>query len=467
MKSSLIPFLLLAIPCYANAQEPKIGDDILFKGVTKQSTDYSCGAAALSTLITGLVENSKVSEKDVIEEIVKLAHERESKGYTLIDLMEVSKKMGHYAEWRKVPVNQLPKISLPVILLIGLNSKFPHFVVLKGIADEQAFLADSIRGNIRIPYKTLTEEGITEKYKDWFVMAIEPSANPPKDSTLYLTQDKFSSHFTVEQSSAITLSTLPKANQLFVSYDFSGSVGSKKDILPLDADIKLPAAVDSNRYTHGLNIRYGIAENTEVTGRISFIDESQTIKFDDSEHANIGNRIVNLKKLGLDRVQISSSYKEYELGVNRRFALDDAGRTGINAGISGSIREPTSIWGTSFNAMGYTNTSYAQFILGGSITKYFSTIESISKILPEFATAGFISVNKPLADKYLTSLTFKTVNAHDKKSAETQTDPRLSVSSGITYVLHKYFQITPSFEYSFNNGENFIMGASFAYVGSW
>ncbi|MGR8929752.1 MAG: C39 family peptidase, partial [Gammaproteobacteria bacterium] len=207
MKSRFLPFVLLLLPYCANGEQQAITNDILFKGVTKQSTDYSCGAAALSTLITGLVENARISEKDVIDEIAKLSDNRDSQGYTLSDLMEVSKNLEHYAEWRKVPVSQLPKIKIPVILLIGLNSKFPHFVVLKGIVDDQAFLADSIRGNIRIPYKKLTEEGVTEKYKDWFVMAIEPSANIPKDSNLYLAEDKFSSHFTVEQSSAITLST--------------------------------------------------------------------------------------------------------------------------------------------------------------------------------------------------------------------------------------------------------------------
>ncbi len=43
-----------------------------------------------------------------------------------------------------------PIIKQSVVLLIGLKSEFPHFVVLKGIKDGEAYLADPIRGNIRI-----------------------------------------------------------------------------------------------------------------------------------------------------------------------------------------------------------------------------------------------------------------------------------------------------------------------------
>lgn len=451
MKSTLLPLLLL-IPYCAHAQESKISDDILFKGVTKQSTDYSCGAAALATLITGLVANSTVSEKDVIDEIAKHSDTRESKGYTLIDLMEVSTSMGHYTEWRKVPVDQLPKIKIPVMLLVGLNSQFPHFVVLKGIANDQAFLADSIRGNIRIPYKRLTEEGITDKYKDWFVMAIEPSAQTPENSNLYLTEDKLSSHFTVEQSSAITLSTLPKANQLFASYEFNASFGSAQRTIE---GLPVPLQTESNSYVHSLNVRYGATESTEVTGKISFTDSSLTTSIDT---LNQGRQRINSDSL---------QTKQYELGVNKRFLLDDAGRSGIITGVTGSVREPTSVWGASVNAIGYTNTSYAQFILGGSIGKQFSSIESISSALPEFTTSGVISANKPLADKYLTSLSFSVNDSHDKKTALIKTAPTLTVSSGITYVINKHFQIKPSFGYSFNNGENYTFGTSFAYVGSW
>lgn len=460
MKPPLILFILLISAWNVKAEETKIDNDILFQGVTRQSTDYSCGAAALATLVTGLVENSRLSEKDVIDEITKLSRQRESKGYTLIDLMDVSKKLGHYAEWRKVPVNQLPKIKIPVILLIGLNSKFPHFVVLKGIENDLAFLADSIRGNIRIPYAKLVEEGVTEKYKDWFVMAIEPSVNKPKDSNLYLAADRLYTHFTVEQSSAITLSTLPKANQLFVSYDFSASVGSSQNTLPFDVPyggkiykVRLPVDIDSNAYAHSLNVRYGITESTEITAKIAFNDTAKTYEFP-------------TRRGEPDRHQ-SYFYKQYELGVNRRFLLDDAGRSGIITGVSGSVSEPSSVWGATLQARGYTNTSYAQFILGGAVGKQFSTIQAIDEILPEFVSSGVISANKPFADNYLASLAFKVVNAHDKSTALIKTNPTLTATSGITYVLDKHFQISPSFGYSFNNGENYIFGTSFAYVGSW
>lgn len=452
MKSTLIPLLFL-IPYCVSAKAPEISNDILFKGVTRQSKDFSCGAAALSTLITGLVVNSKISEKNIIDEIAKYSESGEARGYTLSDLMEASKRLGYYAEWHKVPVSELPKIKIPVMLLIGLNSKFPHFVILKGIADGQAFLADSIRGNVRTPYKKLTEEGITEKYQQWFVMAIEPSEQKPKSSNLYLADDRLSSHFTVEQSSAITLSTLPKANQLFASYEFNASFGSAQRNLG-----SLPLETVSNSYVHSLNVRYGVTESVEVTGKISFNDSSVT--------THIPSEIATARGIA-DRLPKSFGSKQYELGINKRFLLDDFGRNGIITGITGSVSEPNSVWGAKISAIGYTNTSYAQFILGGSIGKQFSSIERISSQLPEFTTTGVVSANKPLGDKYLSSLSFSVNNSHDKKTAGFKSNPTMTVSSGITYVLDKHFQVKPSFGYSFNNGENYTFGTSFAYIGSW
>ena len=439
MKSSLLFFFLFLFSCLTIAEEINLNNDILFKGVTKQSTDYSCGAAALSTLITGLVENSHVTENDVMKTIAESSKSNKADGYTLVDLMNVSTKLGYYAEWQKVSTKEIDKIHIPVMLLIGLNSSFPHFVVLKGIDNGEAFLADSIRGNIRVPYKQLVKEGISDQFKDWFVMAIEPSANIPKDSNLYLSTDKYDTHFTPEQSGAITLSTLPQANQLFVNYDFLFSAGTLRDGTT-------PAR--SRELAHSLSVRYGITKDIEIGSRFNYVDD-------------------RFKVLDNNSTIIGQSSRSYELFANHRFALDDNNQNGIIAGLTGSFVEQNNIWAGGFNALGYTNTTFAQFILGGMVSKQFSSNDAIDHSLPEYQVTGFISANKPFADRYLGSLAFYVNDGHRKYTDVNEVKRSYITSLSLTYVVNQYFQVAPSFNYTFGNGDIFTVGASVTYTGGW
>lgn len=433
---SLIKLCLFVTSLNVYAQD--IDNNILFKGITEQSHDYSCGAAALSTLITGIVENNPVSEEDVINAITTSNSKKE--GYTATELAEAAKKLGHDAEWRLIAPPFLVRIKQPVILLIGLNSQSPHYVVLKGIENGEAFLADSIRGNVRISYDEFTKEGINDKYKKWFVMAIEPSANKPKDSALYLSADKYNSHFTVEQSSAITLTTVARENQLIVNYDFLTSLGTAYSGV---------LTSQSRNFTHSLGIRYGITKNAELGGNIAYMDDRQKIKFED-------NLIVT-----------DSSNRMYEIYANNRFSLGDASQNGIILGGSASFEEYSSIWGGGINLMGYTNTSLAQFIVGGSVNKQFSKNNFFDDNLPEYQVSGFVSANKPIGDRYLGSLSFSVNDAYSKDLSANQFNKSYTVSTGLSYVISRSFQVTPLFNYLFGNEDTFSFGASLAYVGGW
>ncbi len=433
--SKFLKLFLLVIAMNVCAEE--IDNDSLFKGITEQSHDFSCGAAALSTLITGLVENSHVSETDVIDTITEAKGKKEE-GYTASELANAAKKLGYEVEWRQVAPQFLNRLKQPVMLLIGLNSAYPHYVVLKGIENDVAFLADPIRGNIRLSYEQLTKEGISDKNKKWFVMAIEPSENKPKNSTLYLTAEKYNSHFTVEQSSAITLTTVAKDNQLMVTYDFLTSLGSAKmGILN----------TNSRNFNHSLGMRYGITENAEIGGSFSYSDERQKINFEDNAF------ILN----GESRI--------YELYANNRFSLNES--NGLILGGRASFTEYASTLGGGLNLMGYTNTSVAQFILGGSVNKSFSSNSVVNDSLPDVQVSGFVSANKPIGDRYLGSVSFSVSDSFGKNGTIDSGNRTYTASTGLSYVISQSFQMTPLFNYSFGNGEMFSFGASLAYVGGW
>ncbi len=437
MKNLKKLIILFSIVISLNVCAEEIDNDILFQGVTAQSHDFSCGAAALSTLITGLIEDGHVSETDVIDTIAEAKGKKEE-GYTASELAEASKKLGHEAEWRQVTPQFLIKLKQPVLLLSGLNSEFPHYVVLKGIENGEAFLADPIRGNVRLSYEQLTKEGISDKYKKWFVMAIEPSANKPKNSTLYLSTNKYSTHFTVEQSSAITLATVSKKNQVIVNYDFLTSLGSAQlGVLN----------TTSRSFSHGLGVRYGVTANAEIGGNVSYSDDRQKIKFEDNSFV------------------LNGESRAYEIYANNRFSLDES--NGIILGGRASFAEYASTWGGGVNLTGYTNTSIAQFIVGGSVNKQFSSNNAVDDSLPEVQVSGFVSANKPIGDRYLGSVSFSVSDGFSKNSSENEFNKSYTISTGLSYVISQSFQVTPMFNYSFGNGETFSFGASLAYVGGW
>jgi len=433
----LLKLALCIISLNSNAHE--IDNDIVFQGIIQQSHDYSCGSGALATLIAGLIENSHVSEADIINSIV--SPDAKEKGYSAADLAKVSIKLGYPAQWRKIAKTELPKIKLPVLLLSGLNSEFPHYVVLKGVRNNQAYLADPIRGNIRIPYDELAKEGLNQKYPLWFVMAINPSKNKPKESVLYLADtenERLAHHVTVEQSNAITLATLSKENQFIVDYDFTAALGNRK---------KDGLATDSQNFSHALNIRYGITDELQIGASFQHTDSYAQFNFEDT------------------KIKQNSNDRAYGLNISNRFKLDAAGEYNLIAGLSGSYSEQNSIYGGGLNVTAYTNTAFAQFFVGGSINKQFAN-NAIKNSLPQFNYSVFVSANKPFADRYLGFINLSLSDAQAKNN-DSQFNRSYSVSTGVSYVLSKHFQISPSFGYSFGQMDTFSFGMNIAYVGGW
>lgn len=455
-KITLILLFLFSLRLYA--QEPNTGaEDILFKGVIKQSHDNSCGIAALSTLINGTIENSHVSEQDVINTIKEQSNNVGEEGYSLRDLKIASEKMGYPAEWRKVSDKVLPKIKQPVIVLIGLNTDFPHFVVLKGIENNMAYLADSIRGNIRIPYDELVKDGINEKYPKWYVMAINPSPNKPKDSNLYLSaneSERIQRHMTAEQSNLITLTTIAQMGQLIVDYGFNASLGSDK---------RADSQLTSESYEHNLFVSYGMTKSMEVGGTISYDLNRQK---NDTTNTNTNSTVI-----------ANGENAAYSLFVKNRFAFDESNKTGIVAGVRGSFidsrkvvkdsAQNASVFGGGVNALFYTNTRFAQIILGGNVSKQFSDDKAIDDVLPQYQVSGYISANKPFADRYLGSLSFSVFDGHNKSGVTQEFPQSYAVTTSVSYVLSKQFQISPSFSYGFGNGDIFSFGIDIAYMGRW
>jgi predicted double-glycine peptidase len=123
-------------------------------GVVKQRFDYSCGSAALATLLTyGL--NDPVGEDELLRALLEpLAPEElaelQKKGLSLLHLQRLVQKRGHKAQGFRVHQSQLGKLSRPLIVFIKPGG-YEHFAVFKGLRGDRVHLADPSLGNVRMP----------------------------------------------------------------------------------------------------------------------------------------------------------------------------------------------------------------------------------------------------------------------------------------------------------------------------
>ncbi|QXI31460.1 C39 family peptidase [Pseudomonas vanderleydeniana] len=123
-------------------------------GIQRQTLDYSCGAAALTILLEHYL-GEPVSEEHVLADIVlRLSeaemHERILQGFSMLDLKGAAEHLGYEASGVLLPPEAAHQLDVPVIILLR-RQRLNHFVVLKGISQGHAFLADPARGHLRMP----------------------------------------------------------------------------------------------------------------------------------------------------------------------------------------------------------------------------------------------------------------------------------------------------------------------------
>ncbi len=159
------------------------------ENVVMQKYDYSCGAAALTTLLKHYF-GDQVTEQKVLQAIfLRLAdrpdaeavvRDRYEKGLSMLDLFTAAKDLGYQAAVANIPLKQLAKSQAPVIVRIEKND-YKHFVVFRGIVEDRVFLADPIRGNLRMD--------VIEFNKQWTLandQHIKYSGDDPARPVLFL-----------------------------------------------------------------------------------------------------------------------------------------------------------------------------------------------------------------------------------------------------------------------------------------
>lgn len=122
-----------------------------FRNLVRQHTDYSCGAAALATILKHAY-HLDTDEATVIEGMMGVADPElvRQRGFSLLDIKRYVESLGMRGRGYRVDEERLKSLRVPGLVLMDVRG-FRHFVVLKQVRDDVAEIGDPILGNRAIP----------------------------------------------------------------------------------------------------------------------------------------------------------------------------------------------------------------------------------------------------------------------------------------------------------------------------
>ena len=120
--------------------------DLRFQATLRQQYDFSCGSAALATLLTHHYA-TPTSEQDAFKSMFLSGDQQKIRreGFSLLDMQRFLKSRGFTANGFQLPLDKLIEAKLPAIVLVSDNG-YHHFVVVKGAQDGRILLGDPSRG---------------------------------------------------------------------------------------------------------------------------------------------------------------------------------------------------------------------------------------------------------------------------------------------------------------------------------
>lgn len=211
---SAVLLLLLPATTYSAEVDPNLHDarhagfhkgvqslrERKYANLVAQQFDYSCGAAALATILR-YAYGLKVTERQVIEGMLAVSDEEKvrRRGFSLLDIKHYINRLGFRGRGYEVAPEMLERMKVPTIALIDIKG-YQHFVVLRKVAGDHAFIADPAMGN-----RVMRLEDFIESWSGVLFAVIGEDynrlsslANPDPPLSLRLNRDDYLPPSTVE-----------------------------------------------------------------------------------------------------------------------------------------------------------------------------------------------------------------------------------------------------------------------------
>lgn len=156
----IVPFafaMAVAVPAQASV---RIGGDsngyytvqvkswweIPFRSVVHQEFDFSCGSAAVATLLT--YHYSRPTDENV--PFIKMWNEGNQEvirktGFSMLDMKHYLQGLGYQVAGFRLDAQKLAALDQPVIALLDIKG-YKHFVVIKGTSAQEVLIGDPALG---------------------------------------------------------------------------------------------------------------------------------------------------------------------------------------------------------------------------------------------------------------------------------------------------------------------------------
>ncbi|RYG37834.1 MAG: peptidase C39 [Burkholderiales bacterium] len=120
--------------------------DIPFRTVVRQQYDYSCGSAALATLLTFHYDKTR-SEAEVFEAMYAVGDQAriQKQGFSLLEMKLYLDQQGYTSDGFKLSYERLAQLGTPAIAMIETKG-YRHFVVIKGVDGNRILIGDPTHG---------------------------------------------------------------------------------------------------------------------------------------------------------------------------------------------------------------------------------------------------------------------------------------------------------------------------------
>ncbi|AOY95164.1 peptidase C39 [Cupriavidus sp. USMAA2-4] len=117
-----------------------------FKTTIQQQYDFSCGSAAVATLLT-YQYGYKINEETVFQEMYQSGDQAKIRreGFSLLDMKRFLESRGFMADGYELPLSKLEETQIPAIVLV-IENGYHHFVVVKGVRGSRVLIGDPATG---------------------------------------------------------------------------------------------------------------------------------------------------------------------------------------------------------------------------------------------------------------------------------------------------------------------------------
>lgn len=160
MAHTLLALALLATPSLAQAGSVlvpgasgggvrvnvKSMKEARFRKTVRQKYDFSCGSAALATLLTFHYEDP-ITEQEVFDKMFDIGDQEKIRkdGFSMLDMKKFLDDRGYASAGYKASVDQLAAVGIPAITLLNVKG-YKHFVVVKGVTKTDVLVGDPAMG---------------------------------------------------------------------------------------------------------------------------------------------------------------------------------------------------------------------------------------------------------------------------------------------------------------------------------